>query len=348
MLPTMLEARECPFTNNTMARQDPFRNTGQRATTFYRRVRMLGLIPRYPDKITARQLTGKLKALDFDITKRTVERDLEALLNTLKVPITYDENGREYCWFWPAEAPRTEFPTMSPATALSFLMVEQFMDKLLPPALHEQLQDYFATARNVLRSEDPERRAAAEWPDKVRVVPTGQPLLAPDIPPEVLHGIYQAVLHNRRFQATYRPRSEDGNERDYVINPLALVVRNHLIYLIATLWDYDDIKHLPLHRFRQVTLLDQASRKPDGFDLDAHLYKSRAFDLPDPKGRKIRLVAWFTEGAAYHLHETPLSEDQTIESDGEGWVKLTATVLDTEQLWWWLRSFGEQVEVVEP
>lgn len=344
-----LAATECPSTSNNMAPQDKFRNSGQRATTFYRRVQMLSLIPRFPNTITARQLTDKLNALDFEVSKRSVERDLEAMLYTLKVPIAYDdEHGKEYHWFWPAEAPRTEFPTMPPATALSFLMVEQFMDKLLPPALHEQLQDYFATARNVLRSEEPERRAAAEWPDKVRVVPMGQPLLAPDIPPDVLSGIYQAVLDNRRFRATYHPRSEDGNKRDYLVNPLALVLRNHLIYLIATLWDYDDIKHLPLHRFRQVTLLDQSSRKPDGFDLDAHMYQSRAFDIPDPEGRKIRLIARFTEGAAYHLHETPLSADQTIEPDGEGWVTLTATVLDTEQLWWWLNGFGDAVEILEP
>jgi predicted DNA-binding transcriptional regulator YafY len=340
MLPATLEEKGCRTNRNNMP---------GRIETFYRRVRMLSLIPRHPATMTTSEIADRLGRQGFETDRRTVQRDLKELADSPLVALGCDdEDGREYRWFWPTEAPRTEFPTMSPATALSFLMVEQFMDKLLPPALHEQLQDYFDSARNVLRSEDPEHRAAAEWPDKVRVVPPGQPLLAPEIPPDILRGIYQAVLDNRRFRATYHPRSEDGKERDYVVNPLALVVRNHLIYLIATLWDYDDIKHLPLHRFRQVTLLDQSSRKPDDFDLDAHLYQSRAFDIPDPKGRKIKLISRFKKEAAYHLHETPLSDDQSIEPDGEGWVRLTATVLDTEQLWWWLNGFGDNVEIMEP
>lgn len=308
------------------------------------------MIPRSPDRVTTSQLVTRLRARGFEVDLRTVQRDLKEMADSQIVALGCDDEygGKEYRWFWPVASPRTEFPVMSAPTALSFLMVEQFMTQLLPPAVHAQLGDYFASARAVLKSDDSERRVAADWPNKVRVVPLGQPLLAPDIPAAVLDGVYTALLHDWRFQATYHPRSEEGAARDdYIVNPIALVVRNHLIYLIATLWDYDDIKHLPLHRFSRVTLLDRTSRTPEGFDLDTYLYGNRAFDIPDPNGRKIKLVVRFTEGAAYHLRETPLSEDQRIEPAGAGWVKLTATVLDTEQLWWWLRGFGDAVEVVE-
>ena len=320
-----------------------------RVETLNRRLQMLGMIPRYPGSITAAQLTERLHRAGIRVARRTVERDLKGFADSQFMPLGCDhQSGRALHWFWPGDTPRTEFPAMSRPTALSLLMVEQHLEHLLPPALREQLSSYFDSARAALQREDPEDRAAATWPDKVRVVPMGQPLLAPHIPEGVLEGVYEALLYERRFEARYRPRSEDGAERDYLVNPLALVVRNHLIYLIATLWDYDDVKHLPLHRFSQVKLLDEAGRKPAGFDLDAYLYQSRAFDIPDPEGRTIRLVARFDAGAAYHLYETPLSPDQTLEPDGEGRVRLTATVLDTEQLWWWLRGFGDAVEILEP
>ena len=52
--------------------------------------------------------------------------------------------------------------------------------------------------------------------------------------------------------------------------------------------------------------------------------------------------------APNHLTESPLSHDQTIESEIDGQVQITATVKKTRQLKWWLLGFGAQVEVVKP
>ena len=48
------------------------------------------------------------------------------------------------------------------------------------------------------------------------------------------------------------------------------------------------------------------------------------------------------------LLDTRLAEDQTIEDVGDYHLELTATVLHTAQLEWWLRSFASEVEVLEP
>jgi len=48
-----------------------------------------------------------------------------------------------------------------------------------------------------------------------------------------------------------------------------------------------------------------------------------------------------------HLTETPLSEDQQITADGETNI-LTATVVDSWQLHWWVKSMGAQIQVLEP
>lgn len=48
----------------------------------------------------------------------------------------------------------------------------------------------------------------------------------------------------------------------------------------------------------------------------------------------------------FHLLESPLSKDQEmIELDDE--YEITATVVDTEQLNWWLRGFGDAVRGVK-
>ena len=78
-------------------------------------------------------------------------------------------------------------------------------------------------------------------------------------------------------------------------------------------------------------MLDQPRRLPDHFDLDAYI---RAGGFEYPEGEPIPLVALFQRGAARHLRETPLSDDQRIVDEDDWRVRLTATVNDTALLRW--------------
>jgi predicted DNA-binding transcriptional regulator YafY len=48
-----------------------------------------------------------------------------------------------------------------------------------------------------------------------------------------------------------------------------------------------------------------------------------------------------------HLTETPLSDDQHITTDGDKHL-LSATVADSWQLDWWVKSMGAQIEILQP
>ena len=71
-------------------------------------------------------------------------------------------------------------------------------------------------------------------------------------------------------------------------------------------------------------------------------------EYADPGNKKIKLVIKFSQSAALHLRETPLSEDQKLKDMKDGRVELKATVMLTWQLRWWLLGFGAQVEVIRP
>ena len=49
--------------------------------------------------------------------------------------------------------------------------------------------------------------------------------------------------------------------------------------------------------------------------------------------------------AGAHLLETPLSADQTATIVGEE-IEITATVVESAQLQWWLNGFGEEINSV--
>ena len=50
----------------------------------------------------------------------------------------------------------------------------------------------------------------------------------------------------------------------------------------------------------------------------------------------------------FNLDERPLSNGHRLEEQPDGRMLLTATVVDSSELRWWLLGFGDQVEVLAP
>ena len=309
--------------------------------TLLRQGQMLRMIPRHPQKITAKALHEKLQDEQFDVTKRTVERDLLALSEMF--PLVSDERDRPYGWSWSKDAPVFNLPGLSHNEALTLAMVEQHLNNLLPASTLNQLQPYFKAARQHL-SNIPQNERARSWLNKVRTVPPSQPLLPPSIKPAVQHTVYEALLADKQLEIKYLKRGED-KAVDYRIHPLAAVQRGAITYLFCRVFDYEDLRTLALHRIQSATMLEDAAKSPAGFSIDDEI-NSGKFGFGE--GKQIRLEAIFYHGAGAHLFETALSNDQTLTEQADGSLTLNATVADTPQLAWWLLGLGDGVEVVKP
>lgn len=309
--------------------------------TFVRYFHILSLLKPYPRRLSVADIKAALdNAGAGERGVRTIQRDLEKL--SAHFPIDGDQR-RPQGWCWSKDAP-VLLPGMDIHTALTFRLMEEFMQPLIPTACLNAADRHFAEAGKVLRKNGPGRHLA--WLDKIQIISRGQPLIPPTIKQEVLDTVYEALFSDRRFTATYR-RREGGELLSCKVNPLGLVFINKSIYLVCTLWEYDDIKQMPLHRFEEATLLDTPAREIPDFSLDQYVKEKKEFDYPVGSS-SIKLVASFAPEAAHHLRETPLSEDQQIEKKSEEEVIVTATVADTAQLRWWLLGFGDQVEVLSP
>ena len=309
--------------------------------TTLRYLAILQSIPREPMQIAVQDLRRKLADRGFKVTVRTIQRDLIKL--ETHFPLGCQDSQNRYGWCWLRSAGILDIPQLDPRTALTLKFVEQHLRRLLPPSVLSFLSPYLDKADTVLAEAG--GPALGRWPNQVRVLSRGQRLLAPKIQEDVLNVIYDALLRGQRFSADYRPRFGTGAVKHYEINPLGLVVRDQVIYLVCCLREYDNLAQFALHRFEGAALLDTPRRTPPGFDLDAYV-QSGAFDMV--RGDSIHLAALVDDGIAFHLSESALAEDQTLELQPDGRYRLTATVRDTLQLRWWLLGFGEQVEVLEP
>jgi len=310
--------------------------------TLYRQWVMLTKIPRYPRKVTVTALESILRGEGYIIDTRTIQRDLNKL--SISFPLNYDTEGRKNYWFWIEDAITQDLPGMDPVTALAFEMAQSYLKPLLPKATLDLLQPYFDRAGEVLSEQS--ESLLRTWPNKVSVIERGPVLQQPNIKPEIQQVVYQALLEEKPIQACYQTRGSK-TPKDYLMHPLGIVSRMGVIYLICTLWDYDDVKQFSLHRFTKAEMVDEPIRiKPD-FSLQHYVGNDQQFAYP-LQDKPIQLKVLFDQQTAGHLAETPLSEGQILTSQADGRVLLEAELIDTLELRWWLQGFGDNVEVCEP
>ncbi len=310
--------------------------------TIVRHWHILRMIPGR-GKTDAGTIHKKLQALapgDM-VSRRTIERDLHKLIDS-SFPLECDGN-KPQGWSWQPQAGGLNVPGMDLTTALTFRMADEYLKRLLPTSYAATLTPHVTQANNLLNTMEDD--LIADWPDKIRVVPRTQPLLPPTVCADVVDVVYDSLFRNKRFEVSYQ--AVGGQNKRYELNPLGLIFSDPVVYLAATCWDYDDTRLFALHRMSDAAGLDKDAAEIEGFDLQEYI-DGGALGFGQELDKKIRLKALFTRGAAQHLRESPLCENQKITDRKDGRVLIEAEVADTAQLRWWLLGFGSQVEVLSP
>jgi len=310
--------------------------------TLYRHWLLLQSLPKAPRALSASALTARLSEEGFRVSKRSVERDLQSLSTVF--PLLCDDSSTPFLWSWSKDAPSFSLPGMSPLQALVLLTAQEHLRDLLPQGQLGQLAPLFEQARQTITQQH-SRPGLGVWAQTVAVVPAVQPTLPPDTDPALLETLQDALLDQRVVEVGYRSRVA-GERKQFNVHPIGFLQRARVMYLACTINDYTDVRLLAAHRIDAARLLDQPCRKhsPEEIQQARTLVEAGFSD----RGR-IAMTLRMHPFPAEALAESPLSRDQRISPcDGEGWVEINATVSDTDQLRWWLTSFGEKVEVVAP
>ena len=306
-----------------------------------RHLHMLSMIPRHPCKISISDLEQKLRDKGFEVGKRTLQRNLRDLAQ--KFPLQSDERSKPFGWSWHADARVFNLPHMDIDTALAFHLAKQHLSPLLPPSTIKKIEPHFVAADKVLDHIRTQHGAPA-WRHKVRVLQRGPDQQPPTVSADIQTAIYDGLLRNRRVDIQYLARGK-RKVSHYPIQPLGLVSKNGMFYLVCTIADYSDIRQISLHRIQQAKVLDIPVVPPVDFDLDAYIASG---EMKCGSRGEIQLKAVMDKDMAAHLSECPLHEDQQLTCCESGRYLLQVSVQDTDELRWWLRGYGVKVEILEP
>ena len=309
--------------------------------TTLRILAILSCIPVCPNAKSTKRILQELRELDpdYDVSERTVQRDLDQLSG--RFPISCEARGRANHWFWTDPHALTQIPSMSAPTAFALRLAAEYLKPIMPPSTLGLLEAYFNHADSVL-----EGTALGRWTDKAVIVARGPVFTPPSVLVEVQEAVYTALMESRKVEVVYRAKART-RARQIVLNPLGIVVRAGIVYLVATSWDYEDVRQYVLHRMSEPQLLDERARSVPGFRLAEYVGEENQFSYPISSGR-ISLKVLFEKVAAKHLIESRLAKDHRTTEQEDGRVLVEATVPDTAELRWWLFGFGSSVEVLEP
>lgn len=287
---------------------------------------------------SSRELRDRLETAGHKVSKRTVERDLDELSRIF--PILKNDISIPYGWHWMENA-RFDILGMDLSEAVSLGLMEDVLRQIMPPAFLSALEGKFSLAREKLAALP--KIPHAKWTDLVRYVPPGLPFVPPTMDPGVLPAIQEALLRQRQLTVIYQSAGADAG-KELTLHPLSLIQQGARSYLVATAFDYEKPLLYALHRMASAETLGESAKRPKGFSLDAYLATGAA---QFGTGKSITLKARVTDELALLLNETPISKDQKI-TTRSGVHTMTATMQESWQLDFWIRSQGAAITVMKP
>lgn len=290
-----------------------------------------------------RELQEALEREGIEISLRTIQRDLNQIAQ--RFPIESNKTVPQG-WRWRSDAPIQSLPHMTSSQAVTFMMVEEHLNHLLPPSLIEEMNPWFDLARRSLSTQNNVR----QWINRVRIVPANQPVIPPIVERQAQQAIYEGLLQDKQIECVYRARGHLGEEKTYILNPLGLVQKGAIIYLICTRYDKSEVQTFALHRFKSATVLDSRALHPVDFDIDAYIDSGALgfrVDFNKPT-ENVTLKLVMHEDDAQYFTESQLSKAQKVKKLNDELYEVSAIVPFTSQLVWWLRSFGKKLIRIEP
>src|SRR6187402_88908 len=202
----------------------------QAADAVGRQWALLKSIPRFPNTITIKVLKGRVDAEGYSTTLRTLERDLISLSS--KFPLVVNQKSRPYGWSWAKDAIADIAPRLSTSESVALLMAQAHLRGLMPTSLLDQLNPMFELASKALVS-----TGWRDWHQRTAVIPGHLALQAPKQQANVLEDVHAALSAHRQMTGRYRAKGKP-DARDLLINPLGLIARGQVQYLVCTLFDF--------------------------------------------------------------------------------------------------------------
>jgi len=272
---------------------------------------------------------------EFEVSRRTVARDLDYLRDEENAPLAYDEARHGYVLTDKTYA----LPpvNISRKEAFSFGLARKLLAHFEGTPLHLDMK---AVLGKIAESLEGEVTLEPEWlGEHVDVLPEDRVRIDPELWGEMAGFVERREIIRAHYQTF------DGRESDYRLRPYHLLAYHGNWYLLAHNVVKDRMATFALSRFRDITGTGQVFRRPP--DFDAKVYAREAFGIT--RGEKtLRVRLLFEPKLAVYIIEREWHPTQTFTQRPDGRVEMRIETSGRKELIRWVLSWMPDVRVLAP
>ena len=203
--------------------------------------------------MSSRDIFQRLYDEGFNVSIRTVERDLNRLPDIFPSLIEVDDRSKPFTYRQPINA--RKYSAMNPTEAICLELAFSFLNPILPKKTLNPINPYLKEADAVLNEQHAKKYK--NWKDKVLTINEGLQLKSANVNQRVINNMHEALWDEKVVIAKYQSRTKKFAD-SYKIHPAGLVYRGRIIYLICSFDENrEKIIYLPLQRFKSVEILHE-------------------------------------------------------------------------------------------
>ena len=273
----------------------------------------------------------------FELSRATINRDLDFLRNEYQMPIEYSQEHHGYYFTDPAFEIQSVMLSEGELLSVSTILPRMEQYKNTP------LEVTFRSLMNKL---------IEMMPDKVTIDSSfldpnvkffSDPL--PVIEDKVFNSIFEAVRKNKTIEFSYRSISrQDYTPRSF--DPYKVLCQKGNWYVIGWCHFHNRFNVYSLSRMKALTITnDDFSVKPD-FNLSEHIDPDFGIWQNNMEPKKIELL--FSADINTYILERTWHVNQECHQNEDGSVYLSFMSNQIQETLHWVMSFGSNVKVLNP
>jgi proteasome accessory factor B len=272
----------------------------------------------------------------FEVTSKTIQRDIEFMRDRLDYPIEWDAARGGYIYTGPVE--HMPLATITEGELVAMLVAQKAIDQFKGTPFEKPLANAFTKIAGQL--DGPVTVAIGEARSAITFKPIG--VGRGDL--ELFRKLSEAVLHSVEIGFDY-DKGEVGPLTRRRLQPWHLCCVDNQWYVIGHDIDRKAKRTFAVARMSAVRLTRRAFQRPRDFSIKDHL--GGAFGIFAGSGdHRIRLR--FDGWAVKIVRERFWHESQKFFEGKNGTLEMELHLSSLEEVQRWILSFGERVEVLQP
>ena len=277
-------------------------------------------------------------AEDLDCHPRTVYRDLEAL-QVAGFPIYNERVEGKHLWSL-LDTLKHHIPIPFSLPELMALYFSSDMMKVFRGTVfYDSLESLFQKVKTTLPPESKKFIKNVEQTLHLGMKPYKQYSKFK----EIINRVNDAAINKKSIEMVYYTMSRK-KESKRKVDPYKIWFLNGTFYLIGHCHVRDEVRIFALDRIKMLHQTKDAFEIPEDFSLDEFVGPSFGVFQGEP----IKIKIWFSPDVAGYIKEKIWHESQKVEQQSDGSIIFEAEVAGTEEIKFWIMSWGASALVLEP